>query len=106
MFAYIEVAGKPSMFLAPICFVHLGRRQQAVGFKASGLEKAAGQSCVLGRLREKHSRALGTKSQTPTTLECFQAFARAFMPCFYDGDGFVILHITLLFFRQLLLCAA
>ncbi|CAE7641553.1 Tbc1d23 [Symbiodinium pilosum] len=25
------------------------------------------------------------------------------MPCFYDGEGFVILHITLLFFRQLLL---
>ena len=25
------------------------------------------------------------------------------MPCFYDGESFVILHITLLFFRQLLL---
>ena len=37
------------------------------------------------------------------TLSCFIAFIRTFMPCFYDGESFVILHITLLFFRQLLL---
>ncbi|CAK9087965.1 unnamed protein product [Durusdinium trenchii] len=37
------------------------------------------------------------------TLECFMAFVRNFMPCFYDAESFVILHITLLFFRQLLL---
>lgn len=43
------------------------------------------------------------KPQCPTTLECFQMFTQNFMPCFYDGEGFVILHITLLFFRQLLL---
>ena len=33
-------------------------------------------------------------------------FTRNFLPCFYDGEGFVILHITLLFFRQLLLSAS
>mmetsp|Transcript_92609 Transcript_92609/g.249863 ORF Transcript_92609/g.249863 Transcript_92609/m.249863 type:complete len:545 (-) Transcript_92609:178-1812(-) len=34
---------------------------------------------------------------------CFAAFVRNFVHCFYDGDGFVLLHVLLLFFRQLLL---
>eukprot|EP00929_Paragymnodinium_shiwhaense_P092800 TRINITY_DN52793_c0_g1_i1.p1 TRINITY_DN52793_c0_g1~~TRINITY_DN52793_c0_g1_i1.p1 ORF type:complete len:762 (-),score=179.69 TRINITY_DN52793_c0_g1_i1:28-2313(-) len=37
------------------------------------------------------------------TLDCFIRFVRKFVPCFYDGAGFVILHVSLLFFRQLLL---
>ena len=53
-----------------------------------------------------HALAQGGKPQCPTTLECFQMFTQNFMPCFYDGEGFVILHITLLFFRQLLLSAS
>jgi len=38
-----------------------------------------------------------------TSSACFAAFVRKFIPCFYDGDGFVVLHVSLLFFRQLLL---
>jgi len=34
---------------------------------------------------------------------CLAAFVRRFVPCFYDGEGFVVLHVLLLFFRQLLL---
>ncbi|CAJ1452796.1 unnamed protein product [Effrenium voratum] len=45
----------------------------------------------------------GSEKSEDATLACFTAFVRTFMPCFYDGESFVILHITLLFFRQLLL---
>eukprot|EP00434_Breviolum_minutum_P034852 symbB.v1.2.030850.t4/scaffold3518.1/size54960/1 len=45
----------------------------------------------------------GFAGDDTSALSCFISFVRIFMPCFYDGESFVILHITLLFFRQLLL---
>ncbi|CAE7275767.1 tbc1d23 [Symbiodinium sp. CCMP2592] len=65
-----------------------------------GLHEVA---AVFAYIEAVRSPGLRGKPQCPTTLECFKMFTRNFMPCFYDGEGFVILHITLLFFRQLLL---
>lgn len=36
-------------------------------------------------------------------LSCFVAFVQKFMPYFHEGEAFVALHISLLFFRQLIL---
>lgn len=38
-----------------------------------------------------------------TVLACLIAFTRRFAPFFHDGEAFVALHVSLLFFRQLLM---
>ncbi|CAE7527688.1 TBC1D23 [Symbiodinium natans] len=92
-FSTPEMRGRLQELLTDFCLAEGVRYMQ-------GLHEVA---AVFAYIEAAGDGFRSSKPQCPTTLDCFKIFTRSFMPCFYDGEGFVILHITLLFFRQLLL---
>jgi len=65
-----------------------------------GLHEVA---AVFAFLQSSGAAASGGGLDDSSALECFCTFVHRFVPYFFDDEAFVTLHISLLFFRQLLL---